>query len=94
MQVTRTITGQNQFSDPISVNGWFNVSVSGTFSATVTLQRSTDNSTWLDVGTFSSAYEGSSVEPEIMWYRIGVKTGEYTSGSVVVRVGHDREFAS
>jgi hypothetical protein len=50
--VTRAITAENQFTDSIRLSGLFDFSVAGTFSATVTVQRSYDNSTWRDVDTF------------------------------------------
>lgn len=87
--VTKSITAQNTFTDPVQLTGNFNFSVSGTFSATVTVQRSTDNSTWRDVDTFTAATEEVGYEPEVMWYRAGVKTGAFTSGTVDVRLGYD-----
>ena len=64
--------------------GRFSVSVSGTFSATVTLQRSFDNgSTWLDVTTYTSENEDTRLDATFgILYRIGCKNGEYTSGTV------------
>lgn len=87
--VTKSITAQNTFTDAVQLTGNFNLSISGTFSATVTVQRSTDNSTWRDVDTFTSASEEVGYEPEVMWYRAGVKTGAFTSGTVDVRLGYD-----
>ena len=43
--VTRSITAENQFTDAIKLSGPFDFSVAGTFVATVTVQRSYDNST-------------------------------------------------
>ena len=87
--VTKSITAQNTFTDPVQLTGNFNLSISGTFAATVTVQRSTDNSTWRDVDAFSAAAEEVGYEPEVMWYRAGVKTGAFTSGTVDVRLGYD-----
>lgn len=87
--VTKSITAQNTFTDPVQLTGHFNLSISGTFSATVTVQRSTDNSTWRDVDSFTAATEEVGYEPEVMWYRAGVKTGGFTSGTVDVRLGYD-----
>lgn len=91
---SKTITGENSFTDPIQISGWFNVSISGTFVASVTVQRSIDKSAWLDVDAWTEATEQVGVEPEVLWYRVGVKTGGFTSGSVVVRVGQDGAFRS
>lgn len=78
---------QNTFTDAVSLHGHYNVSVSGTFTATVTLQRSFDGSTWLDVKTYTSGAQEVGLEPEYgVVYRIGIKTGAYTSGTAVLRL--------
>jgi len=87
--VIKTITAQNTFTDPVQLTGNFNLSISGTFAATVTVQRSTDSSTWRDVDTFTAPSEEVGYEPEVMWYRAGVKTGAFTSGTANVRVSYD-----
>ncbi len=87
--VTKAITAQNTFTDPVQLTGNFNLSISGTFAATVTVQRSNDNSTWRDVDTFTAPSEEVGYEPEVMWYRAGVKTGAFTSGTADVRLGYD-----
>lgn len=87
--VTKSITAQNTFTDPVQLTGAFNVSISGTFSATAVVQRSFDNSTWYDVNSFTAPFQGSGFEPEVVWYRAGVKTGGFTSGTVDVRLGYD-----
>lgn len=86
---TKSISAQNTFSDAVQLEGYFNLSISGTFSATVTVQRSPDNSAWYDVDTFTAPAEDVGFEPEFMWYRVGVKTGAYTSGTVVIRLGRE-----
>lgn len=85
--VTASISAQNTFSNPVRFGGDFNVSIQGTFSATVFVQRSYDNSSWYDVESFTTATEQIGYEPEYIWYRIGVKTGGYTSGTIDVRIG-------
>lgn len=87
--VSKTIGAQNTFSDAVQLTGYFNLSISGTFAATVVVQRSTDNTNWRDVDTFTAPFEGVGMDPEVMWYRVGVKTGAFTSGSIVVRLGQD-----
>ena len=87
---TATITGDDSFTTEAYLEGYFNLSISGTFSATVTVQRSFDKgSTWLDIDSFTSATEEVGFEPETVKYRVGVKSGDYTSGSIVVRLGHE-----
>lgn len=88
-KISTSISAQNTFSDPANVEGYFNLSISGTFVATVTVQRSTDKSTWVDVDSFTAPTEQVGFDPEYMYYRVGVKTGNYTSGTVVIRLGHE-----
>lgn len=90
--VSADIDAENTFTDGIQLFGHFNLSISGTFSANVTVQRSYDNSTWLDVDTFTSASEEVGYEPQEMYYRVGVKTGDYTSGTASVLLSKDQDF--
>lgn len=92
--VTANITAQNTFTDKLQVIGHFNLSISGTWSATVTVQRSWDGTVWLDVDTFTSNYEGVGFEAEEIYYRVGVKTGDFTSGTVALRISDKRDFGS
>jgi hypothetical protein len=88
--ITKSITAQNTFSDELTVtNNNFNFSLSGTWVATVTVQRKFYNeSDWLDVEEFTSNIETVGYEPEKnAQYRFGVKTGDFTSGTVVGRLG-------
>jgi len=84
-----SLTAQNTFTDSVKLEGYFNISISGTFAATVFVQRSIDNSTWVDVNSFTAPFEGTGFDPEFMWYRIGIKTGGFTSGTAVVRIGRE-----
>ena len=91
--VTASIGAQNTFSDSIRLTGWFDLSISGTFSGTVTVQRSYDNSTWRDVDNFTAPVEMTGTHGEIAWYRAGIKTGAYTSGTAVVSIaGNDIDY--
>lgn len=88
--VTASITAQNQFTEAAEFDHKkpFNVSISGTFSATVVIQRSFDDgATWLTVTSFTANVEtsGNSVEPGVL-HRIGVATGGFTSGPIAVRL--------
>lgn len=87
--VTKDITAQNTFSDGLYIEEGFNLSISGTFVATVTVQRSFDQgSTWRDVDTFTAPIETAGFDPEpVVVYRAGVKTGDFTSGTVSIRIG-------
>jgi len=88
--VTRTITASSQFTDPVSLKGYFNLSVSGTWTGTLTVQRSWDSGdTWLDVDTFIANTEEYGLEPErthTVLYRIGAKTDALSSGSAILRL--------
>lgn len=87
ISVTEDIEAENSFSDDIAIRkGFFNLSIWGTFSASVVVQRSFDGTTWLDVATFTSPTEEAGFEPTGADYRAGVKTGAYSSGTVNVRI--------
>lgn len=88
----KSISAQDTFTDPIEVSeGLVSVSLSGTFSATVTLQRQFEGlSTWVDVKTYTAIDEENLECPEPMSVRIGIKTGNYTSGTVVLHLGQMR----
>lgn len=90
MRVTRTITGSNQFTDPVRLSGYFNLSISGTWAGTITVQRSWDKGdTWLDVDTFIANTEEYGLEPERtsdVLYRVGAKSNGLDSGSSILRL--------
>lgn len=97
----RVANGEDQWSDAIRVTGvgtarditW---TVAGTYSGTVRLQRSVGNdSQWEDAtggaGTSSTTGTGSfpyndGQDNVVMFYRVGIKTGQYTSGSATISI--------
>lgn len=87
--VTSAISAQNVFTNSIRVTGLsanraFTIGVTGVFTATVTLQQSFDNATWADIKTYTTASSASyndTLDNVIAYYRIGIKTGDYTSGT-------------
>ncbi len=88
--IEKNITAANTFSDSFRFDGDFNFSVRGTLNTgtIVTVQRSIDNATWTDVDTFTSISENVGYEPELLYYRAGCKTGEFTGGdNITVRFG-------
>lgn len=89
--VAAAISAANTFTDSIRITGVddsrvFALTVSGTFTGTVTLQRSVDDAVWTDVpsetytGTTSKSYD-DTLDNQIIYYRLGFKTGDYTSGT-------------
>lgn len=84
-----SINTANTFTTSVRLEGYFNVSISGTFVATVVAQRSIDNVTWADADSWTTPSEEYGFEPELMYWRIGIKTGGYTSGTAVVRIGRE-----
>lgn len=93
--VSAAIAGEDQWSDPIRVSGIdagrvFSIEIAGTWAGTVRLQRSIEEpGTWADVsswtGNISTSYD-DTFDNQIIYYRIGIKTGEYTSGTANVKL--------
>lgn len=83
------ITAQNTFTSGVVLSGAFSLSISGTWAGTVTIQRSFDaGTTWLDVQNYTANFEDTGNEPAVgVLYRVGFKTGNYTSGTANVRIG-------
>ena len=86
--VTRAISANNTFSDRVQLAGYFNVSISGTWTGTVTCQRSFDRgSTWFDVKDWTDNIQEYGFEPERgVWYQIGIKDGDYSNGTATLRL--------
>ncbi len=82
------ISAANTFTDPVLVQGneTFDISVSGTFVATVVLQRSKDGASWLEVETFTEPAQKTGVAGSAWLYRLGIPTGGYTSGTATVAI--------
>jgi hypothetical protein len=96
-KVTAAINSANVFSDPIRITTVgearrFAIVVSGAFTATVTLQRSIGEiGSWEDVVTYASAVDttrNDALDNQIVFYRLGVKTGDFTSGPVDVTLNY------
>jgi hypothetical protein len=85
---TRSIDNENLFTDAAEIISYFNVSISGSWEGIVTAQRSFDGgSTWYDVSTWRANTEEYGFEPERgVWYRVGIKTGDFVGGTAVVRL--------
>jgi hypothetical protein len=68
--------------------GYLNISISGSFTGTVALQRSFDNGvTWHNVATYTDVIETSKTDKERgVRYRLGCPT-TWTSGTALCRLG-------
>ncbi len=98
-EVSSDLSAADTYTDPIRVVGigtqrQFSLDVSGTFVATVTLQYSVGAiGSWVDVATYTGAtsttYDDGQ-DNEIIYYRLGIKSGEYTSGTATCAL----DFAS
>jgi len=90
-RVSASLTAQNTFSDSVKIQGGAILELSGTWSATVTVQRRSDGVNWRDVTNNSGVAEAFTANGQLAFnepardveYRFGVKTGDYTSGTVV-----------
>jgi len=89
-EVTKSITAGDSFSDEITIQGYFSVSITGVAGGTtVTVQRLTgvDGTNYTDVETFDANAERYGYEPEAVKYKIGVKSGDFGTGTCKVRLG-------
>lgn len=88
--VSQTVSGADQFTDWIVgyAGDTASLSIAGSsFSGTVTLQRKLGDGNIRTVTTWTADAEKSYVFDESGEIRLGVKTGEFTSGSVALRIG-------
>lgn len=87
VNTSASITGAAQFTDAITLIGDLSLSISGTFTGNVTVQRSFDGgTTWLDVSTYTEASEEVGFQPTVAHYRVGVKSGESWTGTADVAI--------
>jgi hypothetical protein len=99
MYKTKTITAENQWTETLDLIGFFNYSAQGEFDATITLQKSYNDSgiwsAWEDVDSNTEPFSLVGFEPLAPFkfskpsvrYRLGIKAGEFTSGSIYARLG-------
>lgn len=95
--VSANIAAQNTFTNTIEITGVdesrrFAISLTGTWSATVTLQRSVGvTGNWVDVTSYTtnqSTTYNDDLDNQNVFYRIGIKTGGYASGTVVANLDY------
>ena len=98
--VSASITAQNTFTNAIQVEGvdaqrvfTLTIDEDGAGSATFTLQRSLvgDSGPWTDVlsrtADTTETYD-DGLDNQIAWYRLGVKTGDFGSGTHTVSLAY------
>jgi hypothetical protein len=91
--VLKSISAADVYSNEIRVSGIetariFALAITGVWVATVTLQRSPGApGSWTDVTSYTTNQAISvddGFDNQIIYYRIGIKTGSYTSGTAAV----------
>jgi hypothetical protein len=96
--VDSDIGSENTFTNSIRVTGVgdtraFTIVRTGTWAGTLTLQRSIDEgSTWTDINTYTNngtVSYNDELDNSITLYRIGFKTGDYTSGTAEVSLTYE-----
>lgn len=96
---TVTISGQNQFTDPIRVTGVensriFDIDITSLSDSTVTVQKSVgEPGSWSDVSNLSyttnqDTTHDDGLDNQIIYYRIGVKTGDYGTDAPVLTLSY------
>lgn len=96
--VTAAISGANVFTSEIKVTGSdtarrFGLIIEGTWVATVTLQFAfSADGPWTDTSpqyttNQNIAYDDGQ-DGQVIYYRIGIKTGDYTSGTATVTLNY------
>jgi len=83
-----TITAQNTFTEWAQLKGVADLSISGLSDSVVTVQRTLDNGENIkDIENFAADVEKiitSSIAGTL--YRVGIKTGDYGTDTVVVEI--------
>lgn len=93
IRVTASVTAQDTGTDWLQLRGhrnFFDVSVSGTFVATVTLQRKRPGeaaSGARDIETYTAGTEKLQEFAGHWDVRLHVKTAAYTSGTAILELG-------
>jgi len=86
---TKDITAQNEFTSAIRIAkvGIVAVEDTSSISATISLQVKPDgSSSWIDTGDTFDAEGAWSFDAAGEQYRVGVKTGDFTSGTATLYI--------
>lgn len=97
-KVATDANGADQWTNPIKVTGvgasqrTFNIIRSGTWSGTITLQRSVGEvGSWTDVTSYTTnatTTYNDGLDNQTIYYRIGFKSGNYTSGTASLELNY------
>lgn len=88
--VTSNLSGEDQYTNEVRIIGvgsqrTFSIIIAGTWVGTLTLQRSVGEvGSWVDITTYTAnttTTYNDALDNQIVYYRIGFKTGNYTSGT-------------
>lgn len=98
IQLKTSITAENTFTGPVKVSkGKFVIAASGLTgtSSTVTAQYCTDDDETVLTGTpswkdadpqYTTNFIREGSDNAGMWWRLGVKTGDYSSGTIICEI--------
>jgi 5-deoxy-D-glucuronate isomerase len=86
---TATITAENTFTTAMGVNPGTRlaISINGLSDSTITVQRRLDGTNWRDVKNYTADVEETYIVDTKCDLRIGIKTGNYGTDTVIVRLG-------
>lgn len=96
------LSAADKFTKPVCIHSDHNVTIWGTFTGTLTLQRSFDyirvlqgrldasQAVWHDVSTYTAPVSTTGEpEPEAdVYYRLGFKAGATVTGTAMVRLSY------
>lgn len=91
---TSTVDGAGNITNTPTNDRTFVVAISGSWTGTITLQRSFVGETtgFVDYKTFTANTAGTSIvdglNNEIIWYRLGFNPGNYTSGTALATLNY------
>tara|TARA_Y100001947_G_scaffold158820_1_gene173276 strand:- start:3189 stop:5819 length:2631 start_codon:yes stop_codon:yes gene_type:complete len=96
--VEANVSAEDNGTDSILVTGIgatrkFSYVIGGTMSgSTVTLQRSTDDATWVDVNSWTATRSDTfndNADNAVYYYRLWVKAGDYGSGTIELSIAYE-----
>ena len=93
-EVTENVSAEDNGTNSILVTGVgdarrFFYEITGTWSGTITLQRSADDSSWEDVDTYTTNSNNKyddKLDNSDLYFRLRVKSGDYTSGTMELKL--------